>query len=461
MRIPIRVPLSKREVEGQLSPGTPARRNKAPDGGEDPVVFETYTPQDRPKDTSIVDHFPPDPSGDDTEQGVVLYTGNEYICYSNDKGKTFEMLANTAVIDNSFAGGEHGDQVMLFIPGFQCFVWYLQYDPDPITKDGAFRIAVAKVEDLKSAVKGVWHVYDWVSSDFKLPGVNFDYPDMATTDNFLYVTTGTDDQGRIVMRFPLGDLAAARPVSARYTGLLSIDPKDKAHDSLRYAHLCQRAANRGFWAGHVDNSTLRIYEWPDDSNMFTTHDVTTVTWPNTNNYSSNCPDGTDWLSKGGDAEISGFVRRDNELWLAWTASRGAATSSSFNYPNPQVRVATVRMSDWTETAEMQIWNPDYAFAYPDLNVNDDGDVGVGVAFGGPSNFADAAFGIIGDFVVWYQNGSDAALTRWGDYVTVRHSERRGSWFAGYGYFTLKDSTTGLGVYQKPYYVIFTRKSETV
>jgi hypothetical protein len=265
MRIPIRVPLSKREVEGQLSPGTPARRNKAPDGGEDPVVFETYTPQDRPKDTSIVDHFPPDPSGDDTEQGVVLYTGNEYICYSNDKGKTFEMLANTAVIDNSFAGGEHGDQVMLFIPGFQCFVWYLQYDPDPITKDGAFRIAVAKVEDLKSAVKGVWHVYDWVSSDFKLPGVNFDYPDMATTDNFLYVTAGTDDQGRIVMRFPLGDLAAARPVSARYTGLLSIDPKDKAHDSLRYAHLCQRATllhgsvGLESWGSVEDGPALR--EW--------------------------------------------------------------------------------------------------------------------------------------------------------------------------------------------------------
>ena len=70
------------------------------------------------------------------------------------------------------------------------------------------------------------------------------------------------------------------------------------------------------------------------------------------------------------------------------------------------------MADWTETAEMQIWNPDYAFAFPDLNINAAGEVGVGVAFDGASDLADAAFGIIGDFVVWYQNASDAALSRW-------------------------------------------------
>jgi hypothetical protein len=70
---------------------------------------------------------------------------------------------------------------------------------------------------------------------------------------------------------------------------------------------------------------------------------------------------------------------------------------------------------------MQIWNPDYAFAYPDLSVNAAGDVAVGVAFGGSSDFADAAFGIIGDFVVWFQNASDAVVKRWGDYITIRRA----------------------------------------
>jgi hypothetical protein len=458
-RIPMRVRRSKEKREGKLSPGTPARKTKGPDRGDDPVVFVTYTPQNLPSDPSIVNWIPPDPSGDDSEPGVVLQTGNDYIRYSNDKGKTFKMLANTDVIDNQFAGGQHGDQVMIFVPAIQCFIWYLQYDADPKSKDGAFRIAYAKLSDLQTKIKGVWQVYDWVSSDFGLPGVDFDFPDIAATDTFLYATTGNGGQGRIVMRFLLKDLAAGS-VAAQYTGLLLIDKKNLPNDTLHYTSFCQQARDRGLWAGHVDSSTFRIYEWPDNSASFTTHDVKTATWPNTGDYKSKCPDGTDWLSNGGDAGIYAFVRRRDELWLGWTASRGKGTPSGFEYKNPHVRVATVRMSDWTETAEMQIWNPDYAFAFPDLNVNAAGDVAVAVAFGGPSDFADAAFGIIGDFVVWFQNGSNAAVTRWGDYITVRRCGRRGNWFAGYGYYTVKNSKAKNGIYQTPYYVLFARKSQT-
>jgi hypothetical protein len=73
---------------------------------------------------------------------------------------------------------------------------------------------------------------------------------------------------------------------------------------------------------------------------------------------------------------------------------------------------------------MQIWNPDYAFAYPDLSVNAAGDVAVGVAFGGSSDFADAAFGIIGDFVVWFperERCSSEALGRLYHHSSLRET----------------------------------------
>jgi hypothetical protein len=143
-----RVPLHHR---GELSPGTSARHHKGPDRGDDPVVFVTYSPQDRPKDPSIVNIYPPDPCGDDSEPGVILQTGNDYIRYSNDRGKTFQILANTAVINNSFAGGQNGDQIMLFVPGIRCFVWYMQYNANPTTGDGAFRLSFAKLSDLQTA----------------------------------------------------------------------------------------------------------------------------------------------------------------------------------------------------------------------------------------------------------------------------------------------------------------------
>jgi hypothetical protein len=285
-KVRIHVPTSRSKGEGKLSPGTSARRNKGPEGGEDPVVFVTYSPQPRPKDTSIVNHYPPDPSGDASEPGIILQTGNDYIRYSKDKGQTFQMLANTAVIDNSFAGGENGDQVMLFVPAVQCFVWYLQFKADA-SSNGAFRIAYAKLSDLTTKLKGVWKVYDWASADFNLPGVNFDYPDMAATETFLYVTTGTESQGRLMMRFNLSDFAAGS-VAAEYTALQFITKDaDKSKDSLRYAHFCQ-GADRGLWAGHVDNATLRIFEWPDNSSSVTPHDITTTKWPNSTDYSSKC-----------------------------------------------------------------------------------------------------------------------------------------------------------------------------
>jgi len=94
-KIRVRVPTVPLRHRGEFSPGTSARHHKGPDRGDDPVVFVTYTPQDRPKDPSIVNIFPADPCGDDSEPGVILQTGNDYVRYSNDRGKTFQILANT------------------------------------------------------------------------------------------------------------------------------------------------------------------------------------------------------------------------------------------------------------------------------------------------------------------------------------------------------------------------------
>ncbi len=177
-------------------------------------------------------------------------------------------------------------------------------------------------------------------------------------------------------------------------------------------------------------------------------------------YSSKAPDNKDWLIDGGDAAISGVVRKGDELWLAWTASRGAGTNNGFNFPNSHVRVATIRTSNWTLISEMQIWNDDYAFVFPTLNTNSDEEVGVGVAFGGNHDYSDAAFGIICDFVVWYENSGNTAVDRWGDFITIRRSKISSSWFVGFGYYILKDTSVLINeIYQKHYYVLFGRQSQ--
>ena len=53
----------------------------------------------------------------------------------------------------------------------------------------------------------------------------------------------------------------------------------------------------------------------------------------------------------------------------------------------------------------------------------------------------------------------AQVPRPGDFVTVTQSKWHGNSFAGFGYFSKKDSKVGLKVYQEPYHVLFARKSQ--
>ncbi len=73
---------------------------------------------------------------------------------------------------------------------------------------------------------------------------------------------------------------------------------------------------------------------------------------------------------------------------------------------PHVRVAAVEVRTWTTVSELQVWNPKYAFAYPFLDVNAKDEVGIITGWGGAQDNANTAEGILGDFVVWYHNGSE-------------------------------------------------------
>jgi hypothetical protein len=154
--------------------------------------------------------------------------------------------------------------------------------------------------------------------------------------------------------------------------------------------------------------------------------------------------------------VIGAARSGDSLWLAWSASKGKAGSSSFNFPNAHIRVAKIDIRTMKTTSEIQIWNNDYAFAYPALNANPKGEIGIVLGWGGKNDNANSAVGILGDFVVWFANGSDITTTRWGDYVSCRNAGSDSQRFAGFGYFIKKDTTRSSGYYFDPYYVLFGR-----
>src|SRR5690348_13981453 len=81
---PPRIPEGKGEYGPQDKPTTPYELTGPGDRRE--IVFESYTPMVDPKKPGIFNLAPPDPSGDDARNGVILYVGNTYLVGSTDGG---------------------------------------------------------------------------------------------------------------------------------------------------------------------------------------------------------------------------------------------------------------------------------------------------------------------------------------------------------------------------------------
>lgn len=67
-------------------------------------------------------------------------------------------------------------------------------------------------------------------------------------------------------------------------------------------------------------------------------------------------------------------------------------------------------------------------------------------------------GILGDFIVSYPELSDAAISRWGDYVSVRRNAPNGRFYDASGYAVFKQTAPATGTRFDPYYTQFGRDS---
>jgi hypothetical protein len=111
-------------------------------------------------------------------------------------------------------------------------------------------------------------------------------------------------------------------------------------------------------------------------------------------------------------------------------------------------VKIVRIDDATlnSVGEYHIWNTPYAFGYPSLGSAPNGDIGVNVSFGGPSNYAASTVGYLGDYVVYFTDESAASVnfspgTRYGDMFAVRRSGPGDADFSSEAYsFQFVDAT---------------------
>lgn len=396
--------------------------------GQEPVIFHEIT---EIKDATPTAHLTnPEPSV--AENGkTVMTTGNFWMSLSKDGGATFTSVNPTTIFPQDY-GGFCCDQVLTYVPRFDLFVWLLQYRTGANGKN-AIRIAVQTTPVVLSSNGTAWTYWDFTNDIFAASGT-LDYNDMSFGSQNLYWTSSVGGaSNRYVIRIPLQELAAMGTVHFGFTG---------ATQAI-WSHVSQNGTNGVYWAGHVDNSTLRVYSMMDADGFYSWRSVPINSWPN-GTMSSIAANGTDWLQ---DASWKTYVRaaavRGNSVYFAWNASNGGG------FPQTHVQIAQINTTTWTLQSQFQIWNPAFAFAYPYFETNTEkGELGMIVAFGGGSFNASSGVGVWGDFVIYYPRLSDVSMNNYGHYHTARRSGSNGIQWVAAGYTHQADSSV------LPYYIRF-------
>lgn len=377
----------------------------------------------------------------------VFFSGNWYATRSADDAATWQFVDPFTTLP-SVDGGFCCDQTVLAAPGRNLMIWLLQY----VEQNGSntLRIAAHRGPSLQSAG---WVFWDLRPADVDPAWANqwFDYNHAAVSEGFLYVGTnvfsvGSDVWQRgVVFRFPLAGFDEGATLTFQYF-------ESTENFSLRCA---QGATDTMHIVSHNTQSQIRVFSWPENANQLTATDVDVAQWQE-GPYRAPGPDGRNWLSRC-DGRITGVWVAGGEIGVMWTASGGSA-----NRPMPFVRV--VRLNEATKAVidEPDIWNPSFAYAYPDAYPNARGDVGVTLFRGGGSLHPAHVVGFRD------QGGSQWRLrvtrtgtngpsdSKWGDYLTCRrHAPRPETWVAA-GY-TLQGGGRREDI--EPRYVHFGRRAD--
>ncbi len=390
-----------------------------------------------------------DPNGA-TAGDIVIGSYNGPVAFSTDGGANFthhnvsSIFPNKDANGNLIDGGFGCDQVIVYVPQYDRFVWLMQFrrgllpgdDPDEPTGPNRYRLATASSAQFIASGGTVWTTYwDLTCALFGFEDhIWMDYPDLAVGANYLYLSADVVGGGGLfVARIPLADIDGE--------GVINIGFTDPALGGLVLgSHLVHDIGETAYWAGHNGNGAVRIFSMSESDDYYAWRDLALIdSWPNSD-LSSITPTGRDWLAFGfpgfriigGTRRLATHFLEDNsvvqsdELWLAWGAGQGGG------FPEPHIQLLTVDMFDETVTGQRQIWSDEVAFSYPALALNNQSEIGVALAFGGNDAHSNFAVGIWGDYVVYYPELADASKSRFGDYFGIRPFWPEQGLFAAFG-----------------------------
>jgi hypothetical protein len=437
------------------------------------AIHYVDSPVTVPKDQSFMTNEPSVAARGD----LVFYTGNVYAARSTDGGKHWQHIYVAADWDFDTCC----DQDVIYDPGHDLFIWYRQGKVDPDTQENKVRIGVSNDTI-------TWTMYDITPSTINpsYKGHKFDYPSLAVGQNYVYVTTDKMHQEKIgvdsipitrttaiVLRLSLDDMQNAE--AARYSYYASLN-------KFTFTPV-QGTLKKMYWATHVSNEKMRIYEWDENLpwNKIKIFDVNIPPFNQLGIGDAKCgekrhelaPRNGNWCGQA-DSRISSGWYIDGLIGFFWNADAGGSSYRGATFPWPYVDAAVFDTKhNMSYTGRPYLWNFKYPYLYANASPNSKGELGVIAYYGNGKDIPPSlAFGVrdkndINANLPWnmikIKGGTHSPFPKigdlgpdgmrqfsyeWGDYIRVRaHFAPDAGWDAS-GYVLEGGETKE---YVKPYY----------
>jgi len=367
-------------------------------------------------------------------------TGNTYGALSKDSGMTWTHV-NPFTLFPAVDGGVCCDQRVLSHPGSGLVLWYIQYRFSATTNTGGFRLAWARSRDQLRASN--WSSVYFSATAFGFPGNFLDFPDIAVSNEFVYLATnvftgGGAYQNSLVIRIATSNLVAGGNISAAFYRRSGGSGPMGGGASYRFTQTYNGAPSTTmFWASHNSTSSLRIFAWGDTATARAGDvDRTIPTWTS-GAGSAPGPDGRDWIGFDDHRIATGYINPlFSEGAFLWTSN-----SNGGSRPQSYVRVQVFNPGDRSIRATEDVFSLTLDFAYPAVSINRIGHAGMVVSGGSSTTnvttfamLVDNYFGTFaGNTIFSIAGGSNGAPSnRWGDYHSVVANSVEPKTFIGTG-----------------------------
>jgi hypothetical protein len=338
----------------------------------------------------------------------IVYSGNWYLARSSDGGLNW-TFANPFADMKDFCC----DQDVVYDRGRDLFLWYRQAVGN---SNGNNRFVLGASTDGGTT----WCTYSVAPSVLNGSWTKdqaFDYPELALSNNSLYIHTGMNGTGvpsTALIRFPLDSLASCAGFSFTWWGQVSY-----------WGGLVQGATTTMYIGDHQGSAnTFRIYSQPENISGILWTDVHVPAWQlEQGEPAGACPaaDQQNWCARSDSVVRGGWVA-NGAVGFLWHARAGNG------FPFPYVEAATFsERNNFAYLGRPFIWSQNGAWHYPFVSPDARGDISVTAYFSTAASFPSPVFLIFDDYSPhpppnWESyslSKSTSGAGAWGDYVRNR------------------------------------------